>query len=456
MGNKTSKSTPTNPQNPSNRALNMLQVRPNLYNDAKYDNLSVKFSRNDLLDSISNLSLGTAVRPMNGGSRHYTDAQLHPNAPQRESYLKYLSTKTMEMNGGGVSTLSNGIVNNLSSNSEGDWNSIKNMLIRGQSGGCGCDGGRVLNGGNNNLSNSSSFDLSFTNSQSTMSAELAHQMYGGNSYSATSTMNMSHDLDNALSKTSMSAELAHQMYGGNSYSATSTMNMSRDLDNALSKTSMDENNSQENQEKQELQDGGKLKLSANNSSTSMQNINYDMLLGGKTEKKKHKNSSSSSSSESSTSLGDIDASSSSSTSTTISGSSPEGVIKRALGKNSVSETKHALGKNSVSETTRALKRIEASEQKKEKLSSSSSDSSSSSSKSTNSSSSNSSSSNSSSSKGTEAFAKITRYDNVLLTSEGSDTNNVINVKQFYSSESGDLFSASSNFLRNNINKNRLR
>ena len=64
---------------------------------------------------------------------------------------------------------------------------------------------------------------------------------------------------------------------------------------------------------------------------------------------------------------------------------------------------------------------------------------------------------SSSSEGNEAFAKITRYDNIVLTSEGSATNNnVINVKQFYSTDSGELFSASSNFLRNNINKNRLR
>ena len=110
----------------------------------------------------------------------------------------------------------------------------------------------------------------------------------------------------------------------------------------------------------------------------------------KKEKREHNDSSSSSATESSTSLSDIDASSSSSTSTTMSGSSPEGVIKRAL------------GKNSVSETTRELKRIEASEQKKEKKSSSSSSSSSSSdssssSKSTNSSSSSSTSSNSSSS-----------------------------------------------------------
>jgi hypothetical protein len=402
---------------PLTNTLNMLQARPNLYNGAD-NQLSVKFSRNDLIDSVSALSMGTALRPMNGGSRNYTDNELHPNAPKTQTYLKYLSTKTMDMNGGGASTLSSGIVNNLSSQSEGDWNSIKNMLIRGQNGGCGCDAGRVLNGGNNDLSASSSFNLSFTNSQSTMSGELTPQMYGGNVYSATSSMNMSQGLVDALSATSSTNE------------------------EVADKTPKQDKSKQ---------DGGNLNSEQNTSSTSMQNINYEMLLGGKKEKKEkkekkvHKNSSSSSSSKSSTSLSDIDASSSSSTTTTMSGSSPEGVIKRAL------------GRNNVSETTRELKRIEASEQKKEKVlsSSSSSSSSSDSSKSTNSSSSSSTSSNSSSSGGPEAFAKLTRYDNVVLTSEGS-ANNVINVKQFYSTESGDLFSASSNFLRNNINKNRLR
>jgi len=397
------------------KALNMLQTKPNLYNTN--EQLSVKFSRNDLVDSVSALSMGTALKPMNGGGRLYSDNHLHPNAPQHQSYLKYLSTKTMDMNGGGASTLSSGIVNNLSSESEGDWNQIKSMLIRGQNGGCGCDAGRVLqDGGNNNLSASSSFDLSFSNSQSTMSADSEPKMYGGNLYSATSPMNMS-----------------MSQHGGNLYSATSPMNMSMTQHggNLYSATS---------------QSGGKWDSATN--SSSMQNINYEMLLGGK---KTHKDSSSSSSPQSSTSLSDIDASSSSSTSTTMSGSSPEGVIKRAL------------SKNAVSDTTRELKRMEASEeQKKEKVtkssaSSSSSSSSSDSSKSTSSSSSSSSMSSSSSSQGNEAFAKITRYDNIVLTSEGSATNNnVINVKQFYSTDNSELFSASSNFLRNNINKNRLR
>jgi hypothetical protein len=414
MGN-TNSTKPKTPSGCGSKALNMLQVRPNLYNNND-GQLSVKFSRNDLADSVSALSMGTALKPMNGGGRHYSDNHLHPNAPQHQTYLKYLSTKTMDMNGGGgISTLSSGIINNLSSESEGDWNQIKSMLIRGQNGGCGCDAGRVLqDGGNNNLS-ASSFDLSFSNSQSTMSAESAPNMYGG-----------SHKFDNNLYSATSPMNNSAQFGGSNNlYSATSPMNMSHsDL----------------------AQYGGKWDSAKNTSSTSMQNINYEMLLGGK---KTHKDSSSSSS-QSSTSLSDIDASSSSSTSTTMSGSSPEGVIKRAL------------SKNAMSETTRELKRMEASEQKKEKASDSSSSSSSSSdssdsSKSTNSSSSSSASSSSASSEGRDAFAKITRYDNIVLTSEGSaNNNNVINVKQFYSSDSGELFSASSNFLRNNINKNRLR
>ena len=403
------------------RALNMLKARPNLYKNNTDNNLSVKFSRNDLVDSVSALSLGTAIRPMNGGGAHYSDNNLHPNAPNKQSYLKYLSTKTMDINGGGALTLSSGIVNNLSSESEGDWNNIKSMLIRGQSGGCGCDAAASVlqKGGNPNLS-ASSFDLSFSNSQSTMSAGSPQgAMYGGNTLSATSPMNNS-----ATSPMNNSTQ-----YGGNTLSATSPMNNSTQYGgNTLSATSPMNNSAQY---------GGNT-LSAS-SSSSIQNINYEMLLGGKKTNKDSSSSSTETVKDSSTSLSDIDASSSSSTSTTMSGSSPDKVIKRAL------------SKNAPSETTRELKRMETSE-KKEKSSSSSS---SSSSNSLSSNSSSSSSMSSSSSEGNEAYAKITRYDNVLLTSEGS-ANNVINVKQFYSTESGDLFSASSNFLRNNINKNRLR
>jgi hypothetical protein len=48
----------------------------------------------------------------------------------------------------------------------------------------------------------------------------------------------------------------------------------------------------------------------------------------------------------------------------------------------------------------------------------------------------------------------------LSTSSGGysseSSNSVVNIKQFYSSDSGELYSADSNFLRNNISKNRLR
>jgi hypothetical protein len=51
-----------------------------------------------------------------------------------------------------------------------------------------------------------------------------------------------------------------------------------------------------------------------------------------------------------------------------------------------------------------------------------------------------------------------RYNNLLLTSPNSATrsDSLVNAKQFYSSENGDLYSSESNFLRNNISRNRIR
>ena len=112
--------------NNGSRALNMLQVKPQyggkLYGSGN-EQLSVNFTRNDLVDSVSALSLGTQLKPMNGGGAHYSENSLHPNAPSHSTYLKYKSTKTMDMNGGGV-------INNLSSESEGDWNNIKSLIFK--------------------------------------------------------------------------------------------------------------------------------------------------------------------------------------------------------------------------------------------------------------------------------------------------------------------------------------
>ena len=505
---------------------------------------TIKFSRNDLVDTVSALDLNS-VFELHGGSKNIN----LNNIPNRNRYSEYTSTKTMNINGGSRG----GVIGGYSSTSEGDLSIIKGMILGRQSGGgcgssptapapapapgnhlyhtqggCGCETGSVLDGGAFNLGkilakqtmssltesssynplnsmdltsenmyggnmSSSTQSLSATSSEmaggynnSVLSATSPMTYTQGNNFSATSSVgltqnggnNASSSLFSATSPLSISQDGGNlsatspyamsQMQGGN-LSATSQIIMSQNPNEHLSATSpyaMSQMNggsmsATSTYYMPEMQ-GGAAILSA----TSSLPINYDSLIGGKKKnkgKKEHKGkkerASDSSSTEKSESSGrllmmeDMDASSSSTGSESEDNS--DAVIARAL------------RSDAPSEKTRALERFSSEKQthksdKKRKVKDSPSDSSGSSGTSTNSSKSKSTSSKSISSSSTDgdAIAKVNsyKYANLIVTSPNSASisDSLINAKQFYSSENGELFSSESNFLRNNINKNRLR
>ena len=383
--------------------------------------------------------------------------------------------------------------------------------------GCGCETGSVLQGGGFNfgqmlaasmleskpLSNASTsynplnsmtpqdimnggYLSELTDSQnSDLLSATSSDMFGGSlgtaEFSATS-----YGMSQNLSQQSMSQQGGS--YNNSMYSVTSPLMSYQNGGSALSMTSsygisQDGGNLSATSSYGFSQDGGNL------SATSSLPIQYDSLFGGKhtDSKKNHKhnhkerNSSSSSpsksgSSSSSFNIDDVNASSSSSKSPSDDDS--DAIIARAIARNSTAGESTIRESVGMSDTARELARM--SDNKSDKKSdkkhhskhslnkSTSSNTSSSSSTSTNTSSasassidsSDSGSSISSSSTPGEAIGKVNsmRYNNLLLTSPNSATrsDSLVNAKQFYSSENGDLYSSESNFLRNNISRNRVR
>jgi hypothetical protein len=503
----------TNPKL-SHNAKTMLNVHAkNNYSDHH----TIKFSRNDLVDTISALDLNSVIELHGGASKHI---EIH-NVPSRDRYTEYMSTKTMKLNGG-----NRGVVAGFSSASEGDLSLIKNMIMGTQTGGagcsapsapspapspapsygspqitftqtnntmsasesgCGCEtGNSVLQGGgfdlgsilatqmSSNLTLSSSYnplnsmsesDYSMVggNMLSSQSVSESSDMYGGNgiNFSATSPYNMSQQQGGSLSATSP----YNMSQRGGSLSATSPFNMSQQQGGSVFSATSPFNMSH--------QQGG-----SNLSATSALPIEYDSLIGGKNKKgkvskassskndgkkKQNRNPSSSSTSVSSTEessnknmFNDVDASSSSTKSESEDNS--DEIIKRALRSDAMSEKTRELHrftdmKSSDKKNTKQMKH-------KSKDSSDSSSNKNNSSTSTYSKSGSMSSTSNSSETPIEAIGRVNsmKYGNLVLTSEGTATGSesLVNAKQFYSSEHGDLFSSESNFLRNNINKNRLR
>jgi hypothetical protein len=275
---------------------------------------------------------------------------------------------------------------------------------------------------------------------------------GGSALSATSSYMQ--EGGSALSATS-----SYMQEGGSALSATSPLMSYQKGVSATSSYAMSQQN---------MQNGGDLSV------TSALPIQYDSLFGGKHKKdKQHKehtdkvrNSSSSSpsksgSSSSSFNINDVNASSSSSKSPSDDDS--DAIIARAIARNS---TAGDSSRNPMSDTTRELARMSDNKPSKKSRSSTSSNTSSSSTSTNTSSKSSTSvdstdsgSSISSSSTPGEAIGKVNsmRYNNLLLTSPNSArSDSLINAKQFYSSENGDLYSSDSKFLRNNISRNRVR
>jgi hypothetical protein len=492
--------------NIGHRARKMLNVRPGSNHT---DHQTIKFSRGDLVNTVSSLDLNS-VFEQHGGSKNI---DLH-NIPSRNRYDDYTTTTKIKHLAGG----SRGVIGAVSS-SNGDLSIIKNMIMGTQAGGsygnsntvntqksanCGCETNEVLQDGGkldlasllllqNNLNSASTSynplnsmtplhggSLDLTSDSSTLNILTDSPIMAGGAnnnsrrmFSATSPFTETH---NGLTATSPFNQSQMNQYGGGllsstsysdnqNFSATSTFNQSNNqFGGALSATSTF-NQSQNNQF------GGAL------SATSTMPINYDNLIGGKNKNKKEKSkakivkrSSASSSSTKSTSISSISRTSNpssttimndmddSSESTASESESNEGdIIARALkSDHHENEIRRDLSRLTSDKDTKKQNK----QGKKSSDSSSSTMSGSTSTNETSKSGSSSATTLSSSETPNEAIAKVgmARFNNILLTSPNNDTvsDSLINAKQFYSSDHGDLYSSSSNFLRNNINKNRLR
>ncbi len=499
----------------------------NVQAGGNYSEHTIKFSRNDLVDTVSALDLDS-VFELHGGSKNIN----LNNIPNRNRYAEYTSSKTMNIAGGSRG----GVIGGYSSTSEGDLSVIKGMILGRQSGGgcsaksetsqseqgCGCETGSVLQGGAFDIGKilakqmtAQSTESSSYNPLNSMSSD--NNMYGGHLNSTESLSATSSEMVGGTINASMLSATSPMNFGEKTYSATSPValtqnggNKSSSIFSATSSVNMTQNggnlsatspygmsqmggnlsatspygmsqmggNLSATSPYGMSQMGGNLsatspygmsqmggQFSATSSNTSSLPINYDSLIGGKKKNKHNKQNKSkkekasdSSSTEQSESSGrllmveDMDASSSSTASEDEDDS--DAVIARALRSDAPSEKTRAMARFSSEKPT------VKSEKKHKSKDSSPSSSSGSSSTSTKSSKSNSSTSVESSSTDGEAIARVNsyKYANLMLTSPNSASisDSLINAKQFYSSENGELFSSDSNFLRNQINKNRLR
>ena len=498
MGN--SNSSPVN-NNYSRKTTNLYTAAPVIA-----DTHSIKFSRNDLLDTISELTL-TDVYSKHSNSNSLL---LGGSIPTRDRYSQFATTKSMSFNGGGAD------VANVSSVNSNDIADIKNMILGNQmGGGCGCDKQtsssynplnsmtQPLNGGALYSENSSSSynplnsmspnsdynaDIFIGGGDLSLTSPMNASQVGGN-YSATSPMNVGSQVGGNYSATSP-MNVGSQV-GGN-YSATSPMNASQ-VGGNYSATSVSQSssnslvkNSLNNLANQNVMAGGEVNTNSSSfqlgnlsstaqnslysatstitnsaniavggaaevSSTSSLPINYSNILGGAKNKKNKETKEKEDKSSSSSTPGHLDREMEYDQDASSTSSSP------STG-GSTSELARALAETDNSTTRKELSRISAKSKSKGTDSSSSASSSNTSSTSTVSTKDSSSSHTTSESVTPENVMRIGRAtNNYMLSSPVSvSANDVVNVKQFYSSESGELYSSNSNYLRNNISKNRLR
>jgi len=228
---------------------------------------TIKFSRNDLVDTVSALDLNS-VFELHGGSKNIN----LNNIPNRNRYSEYMTTKTMNINGGSRG----GVIGGYSSTSEGDLSIIKGMILGRQNGGscgnpppssdpsgndspppaptaqhggesgCGCEANSVLNGGFNLgkiLSKQMTASLTDSSSYNPLNSMdlTSENMYGGNISSSVESLSVtSSEMAGGYNNTILSATSPMTYNGGNAssalFSATSPLAMTQN-DGNLSATS---------------------------------------------------------------------------------------------------------------------------------------------------------------------------------------------------------------------------
>ena len=447
------------------------------YSDYNTDTNTINFSRKDLANTISDNSILDVIQA--GGDKL-------KNIPSRDRYSKY---ETQQIKNRNQNLVGGDCGNQFSSVSEEEMKGLKHLVMHGA--GCGCGENKVLNleGGKHSLSNSSSYNPlnSMTMSDSSKKSKSSNSssynpmnsitptgligslknderitptgaspfddnnknMNGGDC-SATSSFMPSHV--HAVSATSS--------YGGSrinesatssfipshvgSASATSISNKLESGENNLNNNLNNNGNILLNLLKS-AQNGGNLSNSSSISTISKSEsaINYHNLIGGQQDDDKNS---------------DLDESPSTTTTESTTTENTKNTKKSDNTDSTVKDKQSRLDK--LEGLSTASKTKSSSKTRSSKASStSSSDSSSSLTTSTGSSTFDSSSTQHSSDTSSSSRSSTTDNSriskNIYLSTTMSD-GNVIDAKQFYSSDMGELYSSDTNFLRHNLTKRRFR
>ena len=465
------------------------------YSDYNTDTNTINFSRKDLANTISDNSILDVIQA--GGDKL-------KNIPSRDRYSKY---ETQQIKNRNQNLVGGDCGNQFSSVSEEEMKGLKHLVMHGA--GCGCGENKVLNleGGKHSLSNSSSYNPlnSMTMSDSSKTSKASNSSRNSSSYNPMNSITPSgligsshvdkritpsgligsSHVDKRITPSGLigsskgednnrnmiggdcSATSSYMPYQVGSASATSSYSGSvRKNESATSsympsqvgsasatsvsnKSESDGISSNSNDNRllnllKSEQKGGNLSSSSSISTISKSEsaINYHNLIGGQQDDDKNS---------------DLDESPST---TTTESTTTENSKKSDNTDNTESTVKDKQSRLDRLERLSASKTQSSSKTRSSKASSTSSSASSSSlttstDSSTFDSSSTQHSSDTSSSSRSSTTDNSRMSKNIYLSTTMSD-GNVIDAKQFYSSDMGELYSSDTNFLRHNLTKRRFR
>ena len=464
----------------NSRLYNLLNVQ----SDYNTEHNTINFSRKDLFNTLSDRSI-IDVMHSGGGDKLR-------NIPKRDRYSQYETQKIKNQN---QNLIGGGQLDQFSSVSEAEFNGLKKLVMSGAgqvSGKCNCgensvlnlNGGAVLSCSYNPLNSITSTELVDQNGGECGSATSSYMpsQVGSALMSATSVSNTAfntvlngNQYDNSATSSYMPSQVGSALMSATSVTASSNTLVASDnsinsniarlqrLTNAINGGGMDalsatsvSSMSTVSRTNENILNGGDVAVNSESSMSTVSRTNENLLNGGGNVLSATSLSSMSTvsrTSENAINYNDLvgggegpdletDGKSSSSTSTEPTTNETESTVK-----NTESRLERLA---SVSNSDSRSSRASSTSSSNTSGSSSSSTPGSGSSSST---SYRSSDSSSTSSKSTSENPTITQQKYVLSSmSEG----NVIDAKQFYSSDYGELYSSDNNYLRHNLTKRRFR
>jgi len=448
------------------------------YSDYNTDTNTINFSRKDLANTISDNSILDVIQA--GGDKL-------KNIPSRDRYSKY---ETQQIKNRNQNLVGGDCGNQFSSVSEEEMKGLKHLVMHGA--GCGCGENKVLNleGGKHSLSNSSSYNPlnSMTMSDSSKTSKSSNSSRNSSSYNPMNSITPSGLIGSShvdkritpsgLIGSSKGEDNNRNMIGGDcsatssympsqvgSASATSSYNGSvRKNESATSsympsqvgsasatsvsnKSESDGISSNSNDNRllnllKSEQKGGNLSSSSSISTISKSEsaINYHNLIGGQQDDDKNS---------------DLDESPSTTTTESTTTENSKKSDNTDNTESTVKDKQSRLDRLSTASKTKSSSKTRSSKASSTSSSASSSSLTTSTGSSTFDSSSTQHSSDTSSSSRSSTTDNSRMSKNIYLSTTMSD-GNVIDAKQFYSSDMGELYSSDTNFLRHNLTKRRFR